>query len=428
MAWIVHMVCCETSTITQDTRGEIMKRRIYPLLMVGLLSSTVLNLAFAADDQAESPVKFYGHIEGGITLNPDDPSDQINFGQLFTDKANRPLLNQVMLAVEKPLDLASDLNFGFKAQGMYGSDARLTHFLGELDDTINDRNQLDIVELYASAHTSLIGAGGMDIKVGQFVTLEGAEVIDPNGNFFYSHSYIFFFGIPFKHTGIMTTTHASGMLDVYLGVTTGVNTSLGSGDNNDALSFHGGIGLNGLMDGKVSILASTHIGPENPGGTSGIRPNKDLRYLNDITIIAKVNDRLTLTTDLNYIYDEGFKANGYGIAQYATYALSDAWSIGARSEIWHDDDGFFVAAFPGPLDFLNLQKGLPATVIGYGPATYGALTLGANYKPVASIGLVDGIAIRPEIRYDHTLNGARPYDVGTSKGQFTAAVDVIVRF
>ena len=62
----------------------------------------------------------------------------------------------------------------------------------------------------------------------------------------------------------MTITHAKPWLDLYAGITTGVNTGIGwTGDNNAAVSFHGGIGLN-LLDGNLTVLATTHIGPENP--------------------------------------------------------------------------------------------------------------------------------------------------------------------
>jgi len=147
------------------------------------------------------------------------------------------------------------------------------------------------------------------------VTLEGAEVINAPDNALYTHSYIFNFGIPFKHTGILTTTHVNPMLDIYLGVDTGVNTTFGNhldcfncGDNNRAAAFHGGFGLN-LLDGALTIAATTHIGPENPNVTpvilAGVDPNSALRYLNDVTVVWKATDKLTLTTDANYIRDDG---------------------------------------------------------------------------------------------------------------------------
>src|SRR5713226_6873938 len=136
-----------------------------------------------------------GHVEAGITANGANPSDGINFGHLFTDKANEPLLNQAMLTIQRPLDpKATGYDFGFKFQSMFGSDARYTHFLGEFDESINGRTQFDIVEAHALFHLPWLTPGGVDLKVGQYVTLEGAEVIYAPDNLLYSHSYIFNFG------------------------------------------------------------------------------------------------------------------------------------------------------------------------------------------------------------------------------------------
>ena len=173
--------------------------------------------------------------------------DGLNFGHLFTDKANRPCSIRCLLTIQRPLDpKATDYDFGFKVQGMYGSDARYTHYLGELDYIINDWSQITPVEAWGIVHTPWLFSGGIDIKAGQCVTLEGAETIDPTTNYLYSHSYIFNFGIPLVQTGIMTISHVDPMVDIYLGVTTGVNTTFGNrqGDNNGAPAFMAGIGLN----------------------------------------------------------------------------------------------------------------------------------------------------------------------------------------
>jgi hypothetical protein len=372
-------------------------------------------------------VKFSGHIEAGYTFNGANPPDHLNFGHLFTDR-DELLLNQFILTLERAIDpkKASQFQMGFKLQGMYGSDARYTHFLGEFDKVTHDRNQFDVVEAYLNYHLPILTKDGVDVKVGQFVTMEGAEVISAPGNFFYSHSYIFNFGIPFKHTGILTTTHVSPLFDIMLGVTTGVNTTFGhDGDNNDAIAFHGGIGLN-LLNGNLTIAATTHIGPELPRGTPGVNPNSDLRYLNDITAVWKINKKLTSTTDLNYIRDDGLNASGWGVAQYFAYALNDRWSLGVRGEVWKDKDGAFVGAFPGTQDFVNAEKGLPNTSIFYGPTTYYALTLGANYKPPVEKRF-EGLVIRPEVRWDWSSD-TTPFDAGTKDHQFTAGIDLIIPF
>ena len=78
----------------------------------------------------------------------------LNFGHLFTDHANQVQLNQLLLTANKPLDPKnSDYQWGFKAQVMYGSDARYTQFLGELNRVDpNQRYQLDVVEANILVH------------------------------------------------------------------------------------------------------------------------------------------------------------------------------------------------------------------------------------------------------------------------------------
>lgn len=376
-----------------------------------------------------SGVTFDTLVEGGITGNPDDPPIS-NFGQFFEDIPNQFLLNQVLSTVQRPIDASKAWDTGFKFQFMYGSDARYTHFLGELDNAAgNDLVQPDIVEAFVNFKTPWLGKNGMEIKVGQYVTLEGAEVIDPRGDFFYSHSYIFFFGIPFKMTGIMTTTHVSDKLDIYAGVDTGVNTTFGpNGDPNDSAGFHGGFGLH-LLNNNLNILASTHIGPENANNDS------DIRYLNDITAVWKLGDKWTSITDFNYIHDDiAGGQNGGGIAQYFTYAFNDWLSAGIRGEFWRDVQGFYVAEFPCNSCFVKFEKGIAfangrPTAIGAGPNTYTELTLGLNIKPFhnASYKPLAGMMVRPEVRWDHSfINDA--YDGFTDDNQFTFASDFYIVF
>ena len=75
-------------------------------------------------------------------------------------------------------------------------------------------------------------------------------------NPFYSHSYIFQFGLPFKHTGALTVTHVNGTLDIYAGIDTGTNTTFGPlGDNNGAVGGLGGFNLT-FLDGNLTILGA----------------------------------------------------------------------------------------------------------------------------------------------------------------------------
>jgi hypothetical protein len=371
----------------------------------------------------EPRFKIYGWVEGGITFNPDNPNNRQNFGRLFDDRANELLLNQAVITIERTLASApAGLDWGFKLQFMYGSDARFIHSLGLFDRTANEILQPDLVEAYLSLHLPLITDGGLDLKLGKFVTLEGAETIDPRSNFFYSHTYIFNFGIPFNHTGVLAAWHATSHLDLYAGLTRGVNTSID--DNNDSLAFHGGVGLN-LLDGKLTALASTHIGPET------VNDNHDNRYLSDITITAKPAKNFASITDLNFIYDEAADASGYGVAQYFIYTINDLFSIGVRGEIWRDADGFYVASFAENDDAVDALRGGSVTLdprtVGGGQTTYGAVTLALNIKPTVPKPAAS-LVIRPELRVDRALNGTRPFNDSSERIQFTAGIDVIIGF
>ena len=54
------------------------------------------------------------------------------------------------------------------------------------------------VEASGAVHLPHGFSGGIDVKLGQFVTLLRAEFINAPDNLFYSHSYIFNFGVPLK--------------------------------------------------------------------------------------------------------------------------------------------------------------------------------------------------------------------------------------
>jgi hypothetical protein len=402
-------------------------------------------------------------VEGGITLNPASPDDGVNYGRLFDDRANQPQLNQLMLTVNKPTDPnATGFDWGFKLQGFYGSDARYTHFLGVFDLAPGPgyENQFDVTEADVLLHLPFPTAGGMDMKIGLFPTPLGFEVMDPSQNPFYSHSYIFNFGLPLKHSGILTTSHLTPLVDFYLGVDTGVNTTFGccSADDNGQIAGIIGVGLN-MMGGNLTVLALSHMGPENSSRLfadsidpvtgapfGGSAANSYMRYYNDIVLTWKATGALTLTTEANWVRDDFLgnspfltgkpePANAFGVAQYLSYTLNDTATLNARAEVYRDDNGAFVAAFPnnvglGNNNFVGSELGLPgATSFGAGqPTTYGEITVGVTFKPTLPAPIT-GLLIRPELRVDDALSGGHPFGSAfNSRSQVTFASDFVLTF
>ena len=167
---------------------------------------------FVEKEEAKSRLSIYGWVETGFTGNVDAPKDNQNFGRLFDDRSNEFVMNQAVITAERVLDPKVGFDWGFKLQLMFGTDARYIHSLGLFDHAMGSSlYQPDIPEAYLSLHLPLLTEGGIDVKVGKFVTLEGAETIDPRTNPFYSHTYIFNFAIPFNHTGgCLPSTQPSG--------------------------------------------------------------------------------------------------------------------------------------------------------------------------------------------------------------------------
>jgi len=417
-----------------------------------------------------------GHVDAGTNINPDGPDNNINFGQLFTDRANSFRVNQTNLALEQDIDsAASTFNWGWRIEGMYGTDARFTHTVGLFDRATKSPYQWDLVEGSVSGHFPVVFSGGIDLKAGIYPTPIGYEVIDANGNFFYTHSYIFNYGIPLKHTGVYATAHVTDMIDVWAGVDTGVNAGLPffrGTDNNKTGAFLGGIAINNPIP-NLTVLALAHIGPENgyvqgascaSGATfcyfngAGVRldPNNAVRQIYDVVTTWKPTDQLTLANETNYIRDDLFHATAEGTAFYGIYKLSDQWSFGARGEVFRDDQGFFVASFQESQAFMNAERGIGmgntlgpinAYNSGYnaGKATYLEMTIGANWSPAlafpAALPSTLGLTLRPELRWDHAwgLNpGVHPFGVtkasaaagtiGTKDDQILLSIDAILAF
>lgn len=392
-----------------------------------------------------------GHVEAGTNINPSSPDNNINFGQLFTDRANSFRMNQTTLAAEQDIDSSqSTFNWGWRIEGLYGTDARFTHVPGLFDRATNSPYQWDLEEGSLSGHFPIIFGGGIDMKIGTYPTPIGYEVIDAPGNFFYTHSYIFNYGIPLKHTGFYATGHVTDMIDLWAGIDSGVNSGLPffrSTDNNHTGALLAGFGLNNPIP-NLTVLGLAHIGAEN-GYVSGVNcglgtgatacyfnangtlkdPNHYARQIYDVVTTYKMSDALTLANETNYIRDDMFAATGEGTAFYGIYKWNDQWSFGARGEVFRDDQSFFVGSFQESQAFMNAERGIGTTYPAYnsaynaGKATYSELTLGANWSPAVAfpsqLPSTLGLTIRPEFRWDHAFGmnpGHHPFDVTTTSG------------
>lgn len=401
---------------------------MYRLLLTSALALqipaflTAGEAAAPAETTPEARIKFSGFVEAGFTTSTGLADSRQIYGRTFDDRDREPLFHQLTLTLERALSSGKGkFDWGFKLQVTGGSDARLVNTLGTFDQLSKNTFTLALVEAYASIHLPVLTAGGVDLKFGQFVTLLGADVINPTANVFYSRNYLFNFGSPLQHLGALATWYVTPNLSLHGGVTRGVNTSLT--DNNGAVSFTGGLGLT-FLDGKVTGGYYVHIGPENVGD------RRNLRQIHSLVLTVKPNDKVTLIGEGLFAHEAagpGFSAGG--VSGTVQYTFNKTFSLALRGEVFRDADGFFVGQFAKNDNFVDFLRGDfsaadPKTLFA-GRATYYAVTLGATIKP--QLGKwSDKLIFRPEIRYDRASRPA--FRDLTKRDQVTFGVDAIFTF
>ncbi|MCP4171240.1 MAG: porin [Fuerstiella sp.] len=312
---------------------------------------------------------------------------------MFNSQPNSFNTNQAWLYAEKVADGSCGMDWGFRADLMYGIDAGDTQAFGNNAGRWDFGNGWDKGGGYGWAMPQLyaeVAKGDWSVKAGHFYTLLGYEVVTAPDNFFYSHAMTMYNSEAFTHTGVLATYAAGDDVTVYAGWTLGWDTGFDQ--------FGGGSNFLGGFSSSVSDNATfTYILTAGDMGANG-----------DGYSHSTVLD-MSLTDSLNYVIQSdlvsfslaGTQRSDVGINQYLLYSVNDCLGFGARYEWWKSNGPFSMGG------------------TGLKPAgrsdSYYALTLGANYKPHANV------TIRPEWRYD------RGQSI-TDHNQGMFAVDMIITF
>jgi hypothetical protein len=294
---------------------------------------------------------------------------------LFNDRPDEFNLHQAWLYAEKAADGSKGVDWGFRADVMYGIDAGDTQAFGNNPGRWDFQNGFDhgaygwaIPQLYGE-----IAMGDLSVIAGHFYTLIGYEVVTAPDNFFYSHAYTMYNSEPFTHTGVLATYAASDNLEVYAGWTAGWDT--GFDRRNGGSSFLGGFSTS--VSDDVSFTYITTAGNFGDIGDNGYSHSLVLDF--------------TLTDDLNYVLQSDLKRVGstsdedVGINQYLFYTINDQLAAGTRVEWWKDDGTSFYET-----------------------------TWGLNVKPM------DNVIVRPEVRHE--------WQPGGGPDQTIFGVDAIITF
>lgn len=332
-----------------------------------------------------------------------DPATTANTGRTFDTESNGFTPHAFELVLEK--SITDQMPLGFRADLFHGDDASVIKAAG-LGVAGED---LDVQQAYITAKAPI--GEGIDFKVGKFVTLLGAEVIESPANWNFSRSYMFGFSIPFTHTGVLASYPIGEWGSATMGVVNGWDIV---DDNNKAKSLIGNITLTPIEDVTLSINGIT--GAERAGDSR----NKRTVLSNIITWTPPI-DGLTLMANYDFGHEsslaqatatptKGFEpAEWTGLALYAKYDLSPTWYLAGRWEWFDDRDN-------SRTRLTSLGGSRPADIDFYG------------YTLTSQWTLYDHVLARLEYRHDKADERVFLRDEGLTNYQDTIAAEMIYHF
>jgi hypothetical protein len=370
-----------------------------------------------------------GYIEGSDTFDANHPdsgngggaqSDGYITGRSFDVEQESIILDQLDLNVNRTVDASKGkFDIGFTVEQVFGADAALIQDNGI---TIYSPTKIGLARQpknqYALEQAFLIFAvpvgNGLTLTVGKFDTLLGEEVINPTQNLFFSHSFLFG-EVALTQTGMLANYNFTDSLGATVGFTRGWDQALK--DVNGSLDLLGQVTY---KTGNWNFLLTVSTGDQEATPVPGTPGVDGWRTVLDPIATYQYSDNLKLTGEAMYGWepqvDVGGVAQWYGACVYASYKLTDMFTLNGRGEWLDAPDGFLPTGLGnvGPDQFYELTLGVAITPFpnGIGDAVPGNIS--------------SGLVIRPEVRVDYSDHGVWSGD--NSHDQLTAAIEAYYAF
>ena len=372
-------------------------------------------------------MQIYGWTTGSYTIT--DSSTENTLPMTWNDRNEAFLLNQHWTRIERSVVTSGTTlpTFGWRVDLLAGTDYRWTLprglFNSQLENADGEINLygVDPITHYFEWYFPTIFQG-LDVKVGRFLTPFGFESVETVSSPLVSKSYMFNWFPPFTHYGILTTATINPLWTVQAGIVNGNDVMIGDPaeeyrflgtikythwNKRDVVTFGTSVGR-GKMNTGEPYNPPTYGLMTEPAGRNNIN-------VFDVVWNHVITSRVNYGLEVGYGYQTNVPANVLGgivandktegtahwggIVNYLTVVLNPHLTQITRFELFDDFEGQRTG-FEG---------------------LYTALTFGLQYKPKP------WLMIRPEVRWDHNDEGD-PFSNGTRNNQFSAAVDLTVRW
>ena len=225
---------------------------------------------------------------------------------------------------------------GFRTDLFFGQDAEV------ITPTGSTRDQFDLQQAYISLKPPLsfnLPFGNWQwVKIGKFVTMHGAEVIEAKDNWNFTRSLLFGYAIPFTHTGIRAGYQFFDGLSGYLGINNGWDNVK---DNNKTKSAEAALAW--AASDKLSFNLAGMYGPEQASN------DHSQRGLIDFLVTYKPFDKWAFMVNADYGHEEDVVAAGKdgswsGVAGYLRYDPLSWMSLISRTEFMSDRQGLRIVS------------------------------------------------------------------------------------
>ena len=364
-------------------------------------------------------IHIYGWVDAGVNGST---SKNTNIPMTYDYIPNRPMLNQVVLMIERDPDMVQTkkIDWGFLLNGIYGTDYRFTSAQGYFSNQLLKYNHIygaDPTQIYVELYVPQV-AQGMLIKAGRYISPTDIEAQWAPQNYMYSHS-LTFMADPYTYTGLQVFIRLHQQFQFVASVHAGSDMApwTSSAQPNGSLMMRWV-----SKDSKESVF----------GGLAAIGKGQYKNGHDNLQQFAFVwghqfSQRFHMMTEAYYMWQFNAAKGGTAIYNPVIYGQGGGEGpiIPGRSEAIGMVN--YLQAYLGPKDYLSLRNDALNDVQGQrtGYATwYTSHTLSWSHH------FTDYILIRPEVRYEHAWNhtGVTPYDNGTKSWQFVAAVDLCISF
>ncbi len=267
-------------------------------------------------------------VSTAYVYNANLPATGLNSFRVFDFNDNSINIDVAELVLQIAASKPNDA--GFRVDAVAGNS--IPQVTKAQDQTVA---QFDLQQAFVS-YIAPVGSG-LRFDVGKYVTHLGYEVIEGydgyNDN--YSRSILFGYAIPFTHTGVKASYTFSSQVAAMVDVVNGWDLVR---DNNRSKTLGAQLSLTPVA--PLSLVMNWIGGPELPNN------NHSKRNVFDLVAILKPTTKLTLGLNGDYgkedgtsVVNPGSDETWKGIAGYATFALTDKFSVALRGETFHDDGG-----------------------------------------------------------------------------------------